>query len=150
MHFFQNSVDLDVPVQEVYAFHENPHNIRKISPFFLQVVDVQADSVAKKDDVFVLKLRIFGFPLTWRGVWAMAENPTTLVDTASFFPFKIWRHEHRFEPISGGTRMTDLVSYEMPFGLVGRLFGATIFRLQIIAMFAGRHRATKAYFCKKD
>ncbi len=146
MHVFQRATILPAEIDEVFAFHENPHNIRKISPFFLKVVDVQAAAVAQVDDTFTLQLRIFGFHLSWNGLWAEVERPTLLVDTASLFSFPKWRHEHRFESVEGGTRMTDRVTYELPFGWLGKLLGATFFRIQLILMFAGRHRATQNYF----
>lgn len=36
-------------------------------------------------------------------------------------PFRRWWHEHRFEPVPGGTRMTDTVEYASPVGPLGRL-----------------------------
>jgi ligand-binding SRPBCC domain-containing protein len=30
-------------------------------------------------------------------------------------------HEHHFEAIKGGVKMTDMVSYRIPFGLLGKL-----------------------------
>lgn len=58
MHIFQCETELAASPEEVFAFHENPHNIQKISPSFLQVVEVEANSIAIKDDKFILKLRI--------------------------------------------------------------------------------------------
>ena len=146
MHVFQRATILPADIAEVFAFHENPANIRKISPFFLKVIDVQGNTVAAVDDTFALKLRIFGFHLSWNGFWAEVHNPTLLVDTASIFPFQKWRHEHRFESVSEGTRMTDCVVYELSFGVIGRLFGATVFRVLFLVMFLGRHLATRNYF----
>lgn len=146
MHHFYREVILDAAPDDVFAFHENPHNIQKISPWFLQIIEIQADTKAIAQKKFILKLRIFGFPLRWNGLWETVDPPNLLVDTASLFPFRIWRHEHRFEGVHNGTRMIDDVTYTLPYGWLGRLFGETIFRLQLILMFAGRHRATKAWF----
>lgn len=146
MHTFRRQTLLAASPEQVFAFHENPHNIRKISPFFLQIIQVDAHTEAVQDDRFALKLHIFGFPLKWNGVWNEVDKPTLLVDTATPFPFKYWRHEHRFDPKNNGTWMTDIVTYRITGGWLGRLFGATLFRLQLILMFAGRHRATREYF----
>ncbi len=149
MPVFERVTELAAVPEEVFTFHENPQNIRKISPFFLHVVEVMASPEAKINDVFTLRLRIFGWPLTWTGKWAEVQNPTLLIDTASLFPFRKWRHEHHFEEISGGTRMRDVVTYELPFGWLGRVLASTVFRLQLIIMFAGRHSATRAYFARR-
>ncbi len=35
--------------------------------------------------------------------------------------FRSMRHEHHFKPIENGTLMIDYFSYEMPFGVLGKL-----------------------------
>ena len=35
-------------------------------------------------------------------------------------PFRSFRHEHRFQPVDGGTTLLDHVEFEAPFGLLGR------------------------------
>lgn len=150
MHVFQRTTILPADIDQVFAFHENPHNIRKISPFFLNVVDVQAKPVATQDTSFTLRLRVFGFHLSWNGLWAEVNKPTLLTDTTAGFPFRKWRHEHRFESVAAGTRMTDSVTYELPYGPIGKLLGATVFRILFLLMFAGRHRATRNYFSRSD
>ena len=149
MPVYQRSVFIPAPIGEVYNFHENPHNIRRVCPKYIEVIAVEANSNANADDQFTLKLKIFGFPVHWRGTWKTVEKPTHLVDIASIFPFRSWRHEHQFEDKASSTLMTDRVTYSLPFGLLGTVLGATIFRLQLIIMFRGRHAATLRYFSSK-
>ena len=33
-------------------------------------------------------------------------------------PFLRFRHEHLFEPLGGGTRMTDVVEFDLPIGIL--------------------------------
>jgi ligand-binding SRPBCC domain-containing protein len=33
----------------------------------------------------------------------------------------LWRHTHSFTPVDGGTVMTDVVEYALPFGPLGAL-----------------------------
>jgi ligand-binding SRPBCC domain-containing protein len=35
--------------------------------------------------------------------------------------FKLFCHDHYFEPTETGTRMTDVLDFASPFGLLGRL-----------------------------
>lgn len=146
MPHYRRETFLNASVEQVYSFHENPFNIQKISPWFLQIDKIQADTEANPQSPFILKLRIFGVPLHWNGLWEVARKPVLLVDTASVFPFRTWRHEHHFEPVKDGTRMIDDVIYTLPGGWLGAVLGTTIFRLQLILMFSGRHRATRAWF----
>jgi ligand-binding SRPBCC domain-containing protein len=43
------------------------------------------------------------------------------VDEQVSGPFRSFRHEHRFQPVVGGTLMTDDWRHVAPFGLLGQL-----------------------------
>lgn len=71
-----------------------------------------------------------GETVTWRarhfGVWftltteiSEMERPTRFVDRQVRGPFKTLVHEHRFEPLPGGSRMTDHITVGSP--VLGRV-----------------------------
>lgn len=73
-----------------------------------------------------------GQDVTWRArhfgaVWTMTsrvvelDRPRRFVDEQVSGPFARFRHEHLFVPIGDGTRMTDVVSFTAPLGLLGRI-----------------------------
>jgi hypothetical protein len=146
MHRFESATVLTADQIDVFHFHENPENIRKISPPFLRIPELHANPVAREGEKFTLHLRVFGVPILWRGEWAQVVSPALLLDTASIFPFRTWRHEHRFVSRGAETEMIDVVIYQLPWGIFGRLLGATVFRMLLVAMFVGRHQATRTYF----
>ena len=117
---FQRSVLLDGTLGDVYAFHEDPRNISKISPPSLKVKRVECLVPARAGEAFRLSLSQFGLPLEWVGVWEEASPHSRLVDGARKSPFKHWRHQHLFTPSGAGTLMTDRVEYSMPFGIAPR------------------------------
>ena len=41
------------------------------------------------------------------------------VDEQRVGPYRFWHHEHIFEGMDDGVRMTDRVTYVLPFGLLG-------------------------------
>lgn len=49
------------------------------------------------------------------------DSPNSFTDEQVTGPFAVWRHRHTFDLMDGDTRMIDDVSYEVPFGLIGRL-----------------------------
>ena len=70
--------------------------------------------------------------VTWRArhfgvMWTMTsritelDRPHRFVDEQARGPFRRFRHEHTFESVEGGTLMRDRVTFEAPFGLLGRL-----------------------------
>jgi len=146
---FQRSVLLAASPEEVYAFHEDPRNIEKISPPSLRVERVECSVPAKPGGEFSLRVSQFGLPLEWIGVWVEAEPSVRLVDGALKSPFRHWRHHHLFSKTERGTLMTDRVEYALPLGILGRLADKTVMKVVFAAMFAARHRATRNYFAAK-
>lgn len=73
-----------------------------------------------------------GETVTWRAkhfgiIWKMTskitelEEPVMFVDEQVRGPFRRFHHRHLFEEASGGTRMIDQISFDAPFGPVGRM-----------------------------
>ena len=145
---FERSVRLDASTAEVYAFHEDPRNITKISPPSLKVERVECGVPASAGDEFRLCIRQFGLPLEWIGFWEEAVPHERLVDGARKSPFRHWRHHHLFATDGDGTVMTDRVEYALPFGVIGLLLDMTVMRVVFTAMFIARHRATRKFFAK--
>lgn len=141
---FRRSVELAAPVEQVFAFHENPHNVVKISPSWQAVRVLGGQVVAEPGGEFAIEVRLLGLlRMRWRGVWREVDRPHRLMDEALSSPFAYWRHQHVFEPLDARrTRMTDHVSYLFAGGWVGKWFGETLGRLQFHLMFADRQKRT--------
>lgn len=148
---FRKSVVLGANIDAVYEFHQNPENLRKISPASLQVIRIAAEPVAAAGGRFHLEAKQFGLPIRWTGEWETARAPSILVDVAIESPFKFFRHTHGFEAIAEGrTRMTDHVEYALPFGWAGYLAAISGGKIALELMFRERHRATVAWFEKNS
>lgn len=72
------------------------------------------------------KARHFGVAFTMTSVISAYEAPHRFVDEQTAGPFRRWWHEHRFEPVAGGTLMTDVVEFESPAGPLGRWVNALV------------------------
>ena len=145
---FKTSVVLDAPIQQVYAFHENPYNLLSISPVWLDARIDHAAPTATEGEEFSLSVGLRGLPLRlrWVGFWQTASPPGLLVDGAKKSPFTYWQHQHRFEALDATrTRMVDRVTYRFPGGWLGKLLGETFVRVQFILMFRDRQRRTSRW-----
>jgi ligand-binding SRPBCC domain-containing protein len=78
-----------------------------------------------------------GESVTWRArhlgrTWALTsrvtgfEPPLLFVDEQVSGPFAWFRHEHRFQPVPGGTLMIDDWEHRPPLGLLGKILDALI------------------------
>jgi ligand-binding SRPBCC domain-containing protein len=146
---FQRSVDIDAPADLMWRFHLDTRNAPLISPDAATFLAIEGDFPVSVGSVITLKVRQPPMPIaqTWRvRVGAMIEN-RLVTDVAEKSPFARWSHEHRFEPLGEGrTRMTDHVTYALPFGPLGRLVDRLFVRRQLAGMFAERHAKTKRLF----
>ena len=104
-------------------------------------IDLHARSMAHTDERAVAGRtsgRIdLGETVTWRArhfgiTWSLTsritvvERPTRFVDEQVAGPFRSFRHEHRFEPIPGGTRSSTIGSTSRRSGSLGRLVDRAI------------------------
>jgi ligand-binding SRPBCC domain-containing protein len=53
-------------------------------------------------------------------------------------PYALWKHLHTFEPVTEGTLMMDVVTYRMPFGILGRILHGTLIKKQLQDIFSYR------------
>ena len=65
------------------------------------------------------KAKHFGVNWTMTSTITAWDRPTSFVDEQARGPFRHFRHVHRFAPEGDGTRMTDEIDYQAPFGFVG-------------------------------
>jgi ligand-binding SRPBCC domain-containing protein len=88
----------------------------------------------------VIRVKQFGFWLTWVSVIEAWEPESRFVDVQEKGPFASWRHEHLIRE----GRLVDRVSYEIPLAVLGgALVDAALVRPELERMFAHRHRVTR-------
>jgi len=92
------------------------------------------------------RLSLHGFPLYWTTEIRRWDPPVRFVDVQLSGPYQLWHHTHRFEPFNGGTRMTDVVRYRLPFGWIGRIVNALQVRRDVEKIFAYRNQKISEMF----
>ncbi len=141
------STEVAAPIDVVFAFHLDPRNAARISPRGTRVVSVEAPERVHAGDEIHLAVRQFPLPRTqrWRVRIERVEAPVAVVDVALTGPFPVWRHEHLFAVAGDGrTLLTDHVTYELPFGALGRLADRLVVRRVLVRTFHARQARTRA------
>lgn len=146
MPVFTRATHIAASPAELFRFHENPHNIKAISPPHLRIQHIEAAPTARPGQSFTVSVRQGPFTIHWTGVWETVEPPHLLVDTGVRCPFAFWRHEHRFTGDAGGSLLTDRVEFHLPWRLGGPVGDQFVLRVVLPRMFAARHAATRAWF----
>ena len=75
-----------------------------------------------KGETVTWKGKHFGFFLEHQSIITQMDLYTYFVDEQLKGHFKTFKHQHFFEEIDGQTIMKDVMEYETPFGIFGKLF----------------------------
>jgi ligand-binding SRPBCC domain-containing protein len=70
----------------------------------------------------------FGLYLQHTSIISEMESPTFFVDEMVKGVFKSFRHEHLFKEKNHKTEMIDVLKYEVPYGVFGRIFNYFILK----------------------
>lgn len=62
-----------------------------------------------------------GIKLDWMTEITQVDEENYFIDEQRFGPYKFWHHQHHFKAIAGGTEMTDILTYGLPMGILGRI-----------------------------
>ena len=110
------------PLAEVFDFFSRAENLEALTPPWLnfKILDVKPQPV-QQGTLINYSLRVHGIPLRWTSEIVEWEPPHRFVDLQLRGPYKLWRHEHRFEPRDGGTLISDTISLALPLGVLGQM-----------------------------
>jgi len=143
MRFVKESV-IRASAEEVFAFHEAPDAFERLQPPWQQTEIVQPPASLKVGTRVILKVKVG--PL-WQTIVAehVAYEPGKMfADEMVEGPFSKWLHKHIVTPRGDGESvLTDDITYELPFGVLGRVFGGAFARKNLERLFEYRHRVTR-------
>lgn len=110
------------PLPEVFAFFSRAENLEVLTPPWLnfKILEVTPQPI-QQGTLINYSLRVHGIPLRWTSEIVEWEPPHRFVDLQLRGPYKLWRHEHRFEARDGGTLISDTISLALPLGVLGQI-----------------------------
>jgi ligand-binding SRPBCC domain-containing protein len=144
MPLFVKETRIAASPEAVFQFHERPDALPLLIPPWEKVtVEVPPVSLAKGTQV-VLVNRMGPLKLRWVAEHTAYDPPRMFMDVQKSGPFHKWEHKHLVLPDgASGAILRDEVTYELPLGILGRIFGGWFARSKIEKMFDYRHSVTK-------
>jgi ligand-binding SRPBCC domain-containing protein len=140
---FTHTSVIPTTVENLSAFHNQPDVLRRLTmpPLILQVLRDDRSSITSGEIEFLLW---FGpIPVRWLARHMPGPIPTSFKDVQIRGPLAGWEHEHRFELVSGGAKLTDQITLEHPPGLAGLLTRLVFDGLLLRLLFIYRHWQTR-------
>ncbi len=83
---------------------------------------------------------MFGIKMTWVSEITHVSEKEFFVDEQRIGPYRIWHHQHRIEALDKGVLMTDLITYQPPMGIFGKVANSLFIRKKLVEIFEYRKK----------
>lgn len=144
MKYVKESV-IRAPAARVFAFHEAPDAFAKLQPPWQKSEVVMPPRSLEVGTRVVLRTKVGPFWQTIEAEHVAYEPGHMFADRMLRGPFAEWLHRHVVTPLDDDRcTLTDDITYALPFGRLGQLFGGGFARGELERLFAWRHEVTRA------
>lgn len=151
MAFYQyfSEQKVNASLEEVWDFISSPKNLKEITPDYMGF-DITSKSLPEKMYagmiISYLVKPVLGIKTQWVTEITHVEPQKFFVDEQRVGPYKVWHHQHHIKSIENGVLMTDIVSYQPPFGFLGAVMNGIMIRSKLDEIFSYRTRAIEKRF----
>lgn len=140
---------LKADIDTVWAFMSSPKNLASITPEYMRfeiLTDLKDQKMYPGQLLEYYVRPVFGIRLHWVTEITHVVDKTYFVDEQRKGPYTFWHHKHFLKETKEGVEMYDLVHYELPFGILGKLANVLFIKNQLKAVFDYRYRALEKRF----
>ena len=136
-------------LETIWNFVSSPKNLPKITPTYMNFNITSKDL---KDDMYPGMLisytvtPVLGIPMSWLTEITHVSDKKYFVDEQRYGPYAMWHHQHFIEPHKDGILMTDIVTYKMPLGILGRIAHWLFVKRQLNSIFNYRFQKMEEIF----
>ena len=142
IHQIRKEQFLNAKIEDVWDFVTSPYNLKKITPEYMNFL-IKSKNMNEKiypGMIICYKVSpILKIPTTWVTEITHVKKNEFFVDEQRVGPYKIWHHQHLFREEKNGVLMTDIVSYKLPFGIIGRLLNLLFIKNKLNHIFNYRY-----------
>lgn len=132
--------------ERVFAFHELPDALARLTPPWEKVRVIQAAEISQVGSQAIIETRILGLiPARWVAEHTLYDPPRMFEDIQVSGPFRQWRHRHIVLAQEEGALLRDEIEYEPPLGFIGRIVAPHLVVPRLRRLFDYRHQATRQW-----
>lgn len=153
MAFYQlnKTQKLPVSIPIIWDFISSPANLKEITPEHMGFLITGNTGTGKMYPGMIITYKVsplLGIKLNWMTEITHVREYEYFVDEQRIGPYSLWHHQHKIEAIEGGVLMTDIVTYQPPFGILGAIANSLIIKNQLRQIFDYRTVALEKRFGK--
>ncbi|MFK7756525.1 MAG: SRPBCC family protein [Flavobacteriales bacterium] len=148
---FYKEQKLNTTVEEIWRFISSPRNLKEITPDYMgfEITTDHLSDIMYPGMIISYKVSpVLGLKMTWVTEITHVEEHDFFVDEQRKGPYKMWHHEHKLIETEDGVIMTDLITYEPPFGFLGAIANKLFIKKQLGEIFDYRTKVLDEKFNK--
>ncbi|MGA8265053.1 MAG: SRPBCC family protein [Ignavibacteriaceae bacterium] len=151
MAFYQIEKTQIIPAEitEIWNFISSPVNLKHITPPYLGFEIINNNLPGKMYPGMIISYKVsplLGIKMKWVTEITYVKENEYFIDEQRIGPYSMWHHQHKITPIDSGVLMTDIVTYNPPFGFLGALSNKVFIRKQLDEIFNYRKSAIERKF----
>ncbi len=151
MYQLKSTQIVKTDINTCWDFFSSPNNLKIITPTYMGF-NTLTEVPEKMYEGLMIEYKvtpILGIPMSWITEIKTVKENQFFVDEQRKGPYKIWHHEHHFKEIPEGVEMTDIVSYELPLGFLGKMVHPLLVKSKLKEIFDYRTKMVDEIFNKK-
>lgn len=146
---FQKEQFISASIEEIWVFISSPQNLKKITPpnmgFDIRTPNLPGKIYEGMIISYIVR-PLLGIPTNWVTEITHIRDKSYFVDEQRVGPYKLWHHQHIIMPRKNGVLMKDIVSYQPPFGVLGRIANALVIKNTLNEIFDFRTKALEKIY----
>ncbi|MDO9153773.1 MAG: SRPBCC family protein [Paludibacter sp.] len=146
---FQKEQFINASMEEIWDFISSPQNLKKITPakmgFDIRTPNLP-DKIYEGMIISYMVRPLLGIPTNWITEITHVKDKSYFVDEQRVGPYQLWHHQHIIMPTKNGVLMKDIVSYQPPFGLLGRIANTLVIKNKLNEIFDYRTQVLEKIF----
>ena len=148
MAHFEHSSVISAARNQVFDYVSNINSLPEIMSVDYKIESTAPVGKLKVGSEYEIKITRMGISVAWSIVIEDVVPNVFVRDRQSRGPFALWIHTQKFEDHGESTLLTDLIEYDVPFGLLGKLADDIFIRRDLENIFRHRHQKILEHFEK--
>ena len=145
MYTLHRETTIPTTHEKAWAFICNPANLNLITPDDMRF-EIRTALPDRMYEGMLVEYRV-AIPMIGMQPWLSELKHIveghSFVDEQKIGPYKLWYHYHGLEDVPDGVRFVDRITYEVPFGIIGRLAHRVFIRRTLERIFDYREQQLK-------